>query len=705
MQLSRTMSPLRVPFLCALLCLVSGKFSILTDCLEIVTKPGSEVTLPITVPVTLTHTEPGRCDQIEWKYREKERHNYTQIARHKACAQNIFEFSIFTNVTVTLSENGSLIIHNVTEKYQGNYSVDILNSTNNFKRTHNYYYNLHVEVPVSVPLLNISCLPDGNAWISCRVENGTNPSISLTVNAGSPERSSSDHMTVTKPSPGPWNVTCSAKNRVSETKTHKIQDSCPVPLSSIHLNTTCFPDGSAEAFCWVYNGSDPRYSWSLDGRPPDGRSLEGRPLEGRSPDGRSVSSYSRITLPPPVSGLLRCDAENVQNNISISDNIFCPVPVSDPILEVSCMYNNSAEISCRVDHGTDPRFSLIVNGEAKISDVTSSGKEVNVTLPPVSPPQSWNITCVVQNSISNRVANKIHEACTAPLSAPEVMVWCQQDGSASVSCVLEMDQEATYNWTVNGAWYQENHSGNITITNEKFSSGPLNVSCSVQNSVSLEKSNHTLISCPAPLSAPEVMVWCQQDGSASVSCVLEMDQEATYNWTVNGAWYQENHSGNITITNEKFSSGPLNVSCSVQNSVSLEKSNHTLISCPAPVSAPELNISCLGSGRALVSCRVLNGTDPQFSLSLNGKPLLIGYNSSRHGVNHTVSMTGLGNFSCSVTNRLNVSKTSYANMTCPVSCLSCLTKSLIGGSIALIVTLPPLFIHHWYALPRSKKQA
>ncbi|PIO16128.1 hypothetical protein AB205_0054870, partial [Aquarana catesbeiana] len=76
----------------------------------------------------------------------------------------------------------------------------------------------------------------------------------------------------------------------------------PVPLSDITVSSSCLPDGSAVAVCLV-NGSDPRYSWSLDGR--------------------SVSSDSWITLPPPVSGTLHCDVTNQINNLSRSINISC----------------------------------------------------------------------------------------------------------------------------------------------------------------------------------------------------------------------------------------------------------------------------------------------------------------------------------------------------------------------------------------------
>ncbi|XP_073474208.1 uncharacterized protein [Aquarana catesbeiana] len=156
------------------------------------------------------------------------------------------------------------------------------------------------------------------------------------------------------------------------------------------MNSSCLPNGSAVAECSV-KGSDPRYSWSLDGR--------------------SVSSHNRVTLPPPVSGNLRCDVTNQINNLSRSINISCAVPVSDPVLDVRCLQNGSAEISCRVENGTDPSINLTVSGGLEVYNVTSSERTVRVTVPPVLPPGSWNISCSAKNDISERSTNQTHDAC------------------------------------------------------------------------------------------------------------------------------------------------------------------------------------------------------------------------------------------------------------------------------------------------------
>ncbi|XP_018430174.1 PREDICTED: uncharacterized protein LOC108802820 [Nanorana parkeri] len=217
---------------------------------------------------------------------------------------------------------------------------------------------------------------------------------------------------------------------------------CPVPLSDIAVSSSCLPDGSAEAVCSV-RGSDPCYSWRFNEE--------------------SKSKESRVTLPPPVSGTLRCDVTNQINNLSTSINISCTVPVSDPVLEVTCLHNGSSEISCRVEKGTDLSIFLTVIGGSEGYNVTSSERTVRVTVPPVSPPDSWNISCLVKNNIGERSTNEIREPCPAPLSTPHVNVSCHADGSASVSCVLEEDHDVTYKWTVNGDLHDGDHSHNITF--------------------------------------------------------------------------------------------------------------------------------------------------------------------------------------------------------------------------------------------------
>ncbi|KAM5125993.1 uncharacterized protein ACMZJ9_021840 [Mantella aurantiaca] len=355
---------------------------------EIFTRPGSDLLLPIRRHLTLNHTDRYKCDGIEWKFIDPPRHDGTRIFKHSACKLPNKENHLFPNIS--LSENGSLIISNVTRENDGIYSVDISNSGGDLIQRDNY--TVHVEVPVSVPVLNVSCLRNGSAEISCTVEAGTKPNISLSVIGGFQENysASANKITAIVRSPGPWNVTCSVKNGVSQMEGKRAEVTCPVPLSGIAVNPTCLLNGSAIAVCSV-KGSDPRYSWRFNGK--------------------NVSLHSRVILPPPVSGNLCCNVTNQINTISESINVSCAVPVSDPVLVIRCFQNGSAEISCRVEEGTDISIYLTVSEESKVYNVTGSERTVHVIVPIVSPPNSWNINCLVKNQISQRSTNQTRDAC------------------------------------------------------------------------------------------------------------------------------------------------------------------------------------------------------------------------------------------------------------------------------------------------------
>ncbi|XP_075053615.1 uncharacterized protein LOC142139687 isoform X2 [Mixophyes fleayi] len=373
-----------------------------------------------------------------------------------------------------------------------------------------------------------------------------------------------------------------------------------IPLSHVAANISCLPDGSAQASCWVDNGTNPSYSWSLD---------------GKSLQGRSISTYSQISLPSPVSGNLTCNVTNNISDISKSIIIFCPVPLSDPLLRSSCLQNGSTEISCSVLNGTDPSFYLTVNGELLVDNYISPQRRVNHT---VSLPGPWSVNCSVRNNISEKSA---------------------------------------------------------TITDK---------------------------TCPVPLSVPVVNYTCQADGSASVLCDVENGMDASYNWTVNGELIQRNNS-NITLSNKEF--GEKRISCSVMNPVSKKSSNETEIFCPAPVSDPVLNVSCLQNGSAVISCWVLSGTRPLFSLTVNGGLKVVNSSSSWAGLNYTESSGGPWNVSCSVRNQLRESVTGPSYHTCPAgaSCLSCLEKSVMWGTVVLIVTTTPLIIASVYTVYSTKQ--
>ncbi|XP_077335684.1 uncharacterized protein LOC143981586 isoform X4 [Lithobates pipiens] len=372
---------------------------------EIFTWPGSDLLIPIRRHLTLNPTDRGRCDWIYWYY-EKSPRVWKKISQHRNCDPSDLRY--FPNTRI--SENGSLIISNVTPENDGIYMVYIYNSTRHLIQRDDYF--IHVEVPVSVPLLHVSCLRNGSAEISCRVEEGTKPNIHLSVIEGSQERyfTSANNMTAIVGSPGPWNITCTVENGVSQSEESRAGVTCPVPVSDPVLDVRCLQNDSAEISCWVEIGTDPSIYLTVSG---------GLEVYNVTSSERTV----RVTVPPvspPDSWNIRCSAKNHISERSINQTQdACPVPLSDPVLDVRCLQNDSAEISCWVENGTDPSIYLTVSGGLEVYNVTSSERTVRVTVPPVSPPHSWNIRCSAKNNISERSTNQTQDACPDNATAPD----------------------------------------------------------------------------------------------------------------------------------------------------------------------------------------------------------------------------------------------------------------------------------------------
>ncbi|XP_063806638.1 pregnancy-specific beta-1-glycoprotein 3-like isoform X2 [Pseudophryne corroboree] len=402
---------------------------------------------------------------------------------------------------------------------------------------------------------------------------------------------------VTRENAGDYTVTVTTRSTGATIITANYTLHVQAPLSQAAANFSCFPDGSAKASCWVGEGSDPDYSWSLD---------------GRSVQGRSISGYSQISLPPPVSVTLRCNVRNKISDTNTSVVISCPVPLSQVAANFSCLQDGSAEASCWVGEGSDPDYSWSLDGRSV--QRMSISRYSQISLPP---PVSGTLRCNVSNKISN-------------------------------------------------------------------------------NSTSV------IIFCPVPLSVPIVNASCAMDGSASLSCLVENGMNASYRWTVGGNSSHGNKT-DITVSARHFIPGAINVSCSVTNSVSEETSNQTQIFCPAPVSDPVLNVSCLQNGLAVISCWVLSGTDPSFSLTVNGQLVAVNASSRWAGVNYTVPIGGPWNVSCSVINQLGGSVTDPSVYTCLGSrCYTCLEKSVMWGTVVLIVTTAPLIIATFYTVYSTK---
>ncbi|XP_040190093.1 uncharacterized protein LOC120921643 [Rana temporaria] len=105
---------------------------------EIFTRPGSDLLLPMRLPLTLNHPDTRRCDEFTWYYKESLK-KWKRIADRWDC--ELYESRHFPNTRISV--NGSLIISHVTLENDGRYGVEIYNSTGH--RILTDLYTVHVE--------------------------------------------------------------------------------------------------------------------------------------------------------------------------------------------------------------------------------------------------------------------------------------------------------------------------------------------------------------------------------------------------------------------------------------------------------------------------------------------------------------------------------------------------------------------------------
>ncbi|XP_053312702.1 hepatocyte cell adhesion molecule-like isoform X2 [Spea bombifrons] len=240
------------------LCLISPVPGLSPAQREISAALGSQVLIPMEIEL---RRDSSRCDEFTWKYRYKNDFKASLLAKSRNCREPTVQ-------RLRISENGSLEIPDAAREDSGIYTVEVHDSGG--KLIHSANYTLYIQAPVSDPLLRVSCRPDGSAEISCRVQNGSDPTYSLSVNGrlelDSVSSVSGSGVNITVSSAPPWNISCSVRNRISERNSSLISESCPVPVSDPLLRVSCRADGRAEISCWAQNGSDPTYSLSVNGR-------------------------------------------------------------------------------------------------------------------------------------------------------------------------------------------------------------------------------------------------------------------------------------------------------------------------------------------------------------------------------------------------------------------------------------------------------
>ncbi|XP_053561095.1 HEPACAM family member 2-like [Bombina bombina] len=225
---------------------------------EVFAEPGADVVLPL--EVTLTRNKP-KCDGYEW------RQNDILLVRERNCT--LIKYINRRHLTYNINQNASLVLYSVTREHAGYYTVQVFNSNRSSKYSKTFI--LLVQDPVSVPDMNITCDISGSAVIRCEVQNGTDLLYNWALNGDTMQGNNRSQWSVSVNklvlfSPGPWNISCSVRNRVSERHSNLTTVMCPEPLSEPVLNVTCNKkDGSAVIVCSVKKGTDPKFSLVWNG--------------------------------------------------------------------------------------------------------------------------------------------------------------------------------------------------------------------------------------------------------------------------------------------------------------------------------------------------------------------------------------------------------------------------------------------------------
>ncbi|XP_053561715.1 uncharacterized protein LOC128652800 isoform X2 [Bombina bombina] len=202
-----------------------------SDDTEIFAAPGSDIVLPIDVTLYRNRSSEREYECVVWTYETLS--NY-KVMMDRYCRFYYFYqrryFYIqdpFQN-NYKLSQNGTLVLYNVTSRHAGIYTSYVIDGS--FALKHEKTFIIFIQV--SEPFVNITCDTSGSAVILCEIQNGTDVTYTWTVNSYTLPELISSRWSVSGNqlvlfSPGPWNISCSVRNRVSEEHSLPSFVSCP----------------------------------------------------------------------------------------------------------------------------------------------------------------------------------------------------------------------------------------------------------------------------------------------------------------------------------------------------------------------------------------------------------------------------------------------------------------------------------------------
>ncbi|XP_031752262.1 uncharacterized protein LOC101734364 isoform X2 [Xenopus tropicalis] len=196
---------------------------------DIFAAEGAPVLFPMQEKLRVSQTQEGECNQFTWQVK-KLQHKYRQtIARADALCNPVLYYGQYPPPRSSVSQNGSLWLYNLTREDAGKYTVtaNTLWRAPWFEKS----YILHVQVPLSDPVIEVSCESGERAVLSCRVQTGSDPSYTWVTNGAikrnmiPPGEVNGDRITVPLPLPG--GISCTVRNRVTEKRVRLSAIRCP----------------------------------------------------------------------------------------------------------------------------------------------------------------------------------------------------------------------------------------------------------------------------------------------------------------------------------------------------------------------------------------------------------------------------------------------------------------------------------------------
>ncbi|XP_041437294.1 uncharacterized protein LOC108707780 isoform X2 [Xenopus laevis] len=192
---------------------------------DIFAAEGSQVMFPMQEKLQINQIWEGKCNEFTWQVIPIHKKMKTTIMS----ADNNCNPHMFYGNSSSVSHNGSLLLYNITREDAGKYivTVDDLRRARWFETT----YILHIQVPLSDPVIEVSCESKKMAVLTCRVQSGTDPYYTwltqgtIKKNIIPPGEVNGNIITV--PLPFPRVISCRVRNNVTEKRVSLSIVRCP----------------------------------------------------------------------------------------------------------------------------------------------------------------------------------------------------------------------------------------------------------------------------------------------------------------------------------------------------------------------------------------------------------------------------------------------------------------------------------------------